>query len=284
MRADSSVTGVDFNIQDGDSINDDAVTSQNNGNGLTNGVPVFISATKVTADPTLAAQFPSYPQEFRFTYANVPTNGTANIAIRLKDLATGVHPSRFAALTRTVNTLAPPLVVHISNPASDGLVIPISTNDIYLIQTCFTPTLTTNNASLFSIYINGVLQPRPSYIFRPPGSVPGCSGLRILLYNWSGALPGTNVIQVTFSNNVVLSDTRTVFVPPELRISDLNSSNQTVVWDSAPGVSYQVLMTTNLGEPFMPIGPVIPANGLSTFYNDTSPPAPQKFYQIIVLP
>ena len=39
--------------------------------------------------------------------------------------------------------------------------------------------------------------------------------MRSLLYNWSGALPGSNTIQVVYSNNaVVLSDARTVIVPP----------------------------------------------------------------------
>jgi hypothetical protein len=51
-------------------------------------------------------------------------------------------------------------------------------------------------------------------------------------------------------------------------------------------VNYTVLATTNLDQPFMPISGVIPANGLSTFYLDISnfPPAPQKFYEIEVVP
>jgi hypothetical protein len=114
--------------------------------------------------------------------------------------------------------------------------------------------------------------------------VAGCPGMSSLLYNWSGGLPGTNVIQVVFSNAVVLSDTRTVIVPPPLRISEFNMGNQTIVWDSAPGVNYVVLATTNLSEPFMPISPVIPGNGTSTFYYDNSSPARQKFYEITTVP
>jgi hypothetical protein len=275
---------VDFNIQDSDPANDDTVTGQNNGNGLTNGAPVFIGATAVTPDASINAQYPNYPKEFRFNYPAVPTNGTATITVRLKTFATGVYSNRLTTLTRTVQTRAPAQVVRISSPATDGTVIPMDQNVVYLIQTCFTSALTSTNANYFSIYINGGLQPRSSYILRSQGAVAGCPGMSSLLYNWSGGLPGTNVIQVVFSNAVVLSDTRIVIVPPPLRISDLNIGNQTIVWDSAPGVNYLVLATTNLSEPFMPISPVIPGNGTSTFYYDNSSPARQKFYEITTVP
>ncbi|MGH7980451.1 MAG: hypothetical protein ACREE6_13830, partial [Limisphaerales bacterium] len=162
-------------------------------------------------------------------------------------------------------------------------------NTTYLIQICFTPTLDTNDPSLFNLTINGVLQPQSSYIFRPPGAVAGCDGMRSLLYNWSGASFGTNIIQVVYSNSssgVVLSDARLVIASQPLVISGLTSNNQLVVWSSTPGVNYTVLATTNLNQPFTPISGVIPANGLTTSYLDisNSPPAPQKFYEIEVAP
>lgn len=284
VRTDNSATSVDFNIQDGDPGNDDAATGQTNGNGLTNGVPAYAGATPVGPDGTLSTQYPNYPQEFRFNYGGVPTNGAATITVRLKTFATGVYSNRLTTLTRAVDTLAPPLIVHISNPSADGTVIPMGSNVVYLIQTCFSPALTTNDASLFGIYINGVLQPRASYIFRAPGSVAGCPGMRTLLYNWSGASVGTNIILVSFNGSVALSDTRTVIVPPALRISGLASNNQLIVWDSVPGLNYMVLATTNLGEPFTPISPIVPGNGLSTFFFDETPSAPQKFYLIETMP
>ena len=81
VRADSTVTGVDFNIQDSNSNNDDIVTGQANGNGNdTNGAPIFVPATPVASPiPTLSATYPNYPQEFRFVYTNVPGSGTATI-------------------------------------------------------------------------------------------------------------------------------------------------------------------------------------------------------------
>jgi alpha-amylase len=213
------------------------------------------------------------------------TNITVNLTNSAFDAVSG--KTMFAPYNLLFQTAAAPPSVYISSPATDGLVIPMGSNTTYLIQVCFTPALDTNNPSLFNLTINGVLQPQSSYIFRPPGAVAGCSGMRSLLYNWSGALPGSNTIQVIYSNNaVVLSDTRTVIVPPPLAISGLANNNRSVVWSSTPGVNYTVLATTNLSQPFTPISGVIPANSLSTSYLDiyNSPPVPQKFYEIEVVP
>ena len=283
IRADSSVTGVDFNIIDGDASNDDFTTGQNNGNGLTNGVAKFVAATAVTPDVTLSAQYTNYPLEFRFTYTNVPTSGTATLTVRLKEYATTVYPNRVTTLTRTVNTLAPTQVVQISSPATDGTVIGYATNSTYLVQACFSATLTSLTSN-FNILINGVLQPQTSYILRPVSAVAGCTGYKAVLYNWNNPPLGTNVIQVIYTNAIPpIGDTRSVVVAPPLKISGLDNNNQLVVWDSAPGVNYQVLATTNLLQPFQVISPVIQGNGSSTFYYDTAP-AEQKFYQIEQLP
>ena len=289
VRADSSVTGVDFNIQDSYAGNDDAVTGESYGNGNSNGVPVFVSASAVSPDPTISAQYPNYPQEFRFNYINVPASGTATITVRLKTFSTGVYTNRLTTLTRTVSTLGPLQYVEISSPAADGTVISMNTNTTYAIQTCFTASLTTSDTSLFSIYINGVLQPQINYFIQASG----CGyGLRSLIYDWTagspGTVTGTNVIQVVYSNSVtstVLSDTRTVVVAPPLQISGLDVNSQLVIWDSASGVNYQVLATTNLTQPFTPISGVIPGTGASTYFYDSSTTnSPQKFYEIEAVP
>jgi hypothetical protein len=54
------------------------------------------------------------------------------------------------------------------------------------------------------------------------------------------------------------------------------------MWDSVPGVAYQVFATTNLTQPFQPVGSVIPSQGATTSYYDPNP-APQKFYQVELL-
>ena len=224
-----------------------------------------------------------------FTADGAGLPGLTNITVNLTNSAFGAVSGKtmFAPYHLLFQTAAAPPSVYISSPATDGLVIPMGSNTTYLIQVCFTPALDTNNPSLFNLTINGMLQPQSSYIFRPPGAVAGCSGMRSLLYNWNGALPGSNTIQVVYSNNgVVLSGARTVIVPPPLAISGLASNNQTVVWSSTLGVNYTVLATTNLSQPFTPISGAIPANGRSTSYLDisNSPPAPQKFYEIEVVP
>jgi hypothetical protein len=313
VRADSSVTGVEFNIADSDSSNDDALTGLNNGNGLTNGTAKFAAATLATPDSTLTQQYLNYPQEFHFNYSAVPSNGTATITVRLKEFSTTVIPSRMTALTRTINTVAPSQTLNIVSPATDGSILVLATNSPLNIQACFTSTLTTNTYALFSIYINGVFQPRnatngtPLYVLSPTG----CTGSqRSLSYNWANPLPGTNVIQVIYTNQFYLSDIRAIAVvrPGDsdedgisdydeliagtdpfdpnsvLRITSLDNGNQLVVWNSVSNVNYQVLATTNLNFPMLPISPLIPGNGSSAFFFDPTTDPTNKFYRIQVVP
>jgi hypothetical protein len=312
VRADSNVTGVDFNIQDSDSSNDDAATGQPNGNGSTNSQPVFVSASPVTPDATISQQYTNYPQEFRFNYVAVPGSGTATITVRLKTVVTSVYPNRLTTLTRTVNTLGPANTLYFSNPASDGMAIVQNSNAVYLVQACFTPSLDTNNVNLFSLYINGDLQPRSSYLLRPPGSVPGCPGLRSFLYNWTNAPAGSNILQLAFTNQVSLTTARSVVVgiigsPQDsdgdgmpdwkelvagtnpydsnsvLRITAIQNGNQ-LVWSSVSNFNYQVLATTNIDVPMSVISPVIHASNSLTFWTDTAPDPDRKFYRVQVVP
>jgi hypothetical protein len=320
VRTDSSVTGVDFNIQDSDPGNDDSATGQSNGNGSSNGVPVFVSGVQVTPDGTLSQQYPNFPLEFRFTYFAVPTSSTATITARLKKFSTSIYPDRFTSLTRVINPRAPAQVLFISTPASDGQAVIVASNDVYTISSCFTSTLTTNNYNLFSIYINGVLQPRQDihgnvlYNIRPFGCAPG---LRQIYYNWTGFSPGTNTIEIDFTNQVAVSATRTVLVgimnspldsdgdgvPDWLElltgtdpynansffhITKLVAGNPVeLVWSSVPSKTYQVLATTNFNYPMMPIAdaavPADPSNTVTHWF-DLAPDATNRFYRIQVLP
>lgn len=284
IRADNLTTEADVNIQDSDPNNDDIRTGQPNGNGNdTNGNPIFVSAPMVTPNVGLNAVWTNYPQEFRLTYSNVPTSGSATITVRLKEYGTAVNTNRYTTLTRTVNTAAPVQVVQISSPATNGTVLSYASNATYLVQACFSSSLTSASND-FTVLINGVLQTQADYIFRPLNGVAACPGMKSLSYNWNNPAVGTNVIQVIYTNAVSpIGDTRSIIVAPPLRISGLSDNNQLVIWDSAPGVNYQVLATTNLSQPFQPISEVIPGSGSSTYFYDPDP-AQQKFYEIMIAP
>jgi hypothetical protein len=222
-----------------------------------------------------------------FTPSEAGFAPSTNISVVLTNLVLDASgQAMFAPYQLLFHTSAAPPSVYISSPASDGLVIAMGSNVTYLVQVCFTPTLDTNDASLFHLTINGELQPQSSYTFRPPGAVAACAGMRTLLYPWSSASPGTNTLQISYNNGVVLSDTRTVIVPPPLSISGLDESNQSVIWSSTPGVTYLVLATTNLSQQFVPVSGTILATGLTTTYLDVSntPSAAQRFYKIKVVP
>ena len=69
-----------------------------------------------------------------------------------------------------------------------------------------------------------------------------------------------------------------------LRITSLENGNQLIVWDSVSNIDYQVLATTNINYPMVPISPVITASGASTFFYDNQPDPAGKFYRIQVVP
>ena len=306
IRTDNSATAAEFNIQDSNALNDDAQTGQANGNGNTNGVPRFVAATAVTPNDTITAAYPNLPKEFRFNYVNVPGSGTATITVRLKTATSGLFTNRFTTLTRTVNTLAPQSVLFINAPATEGMILTLNTNDIYVFRNCYSTNLPPTS-SFYSIYINGVLQPRASYVFLDSGCT---TGLKSVNYVWNSTIPGTNTVSITYSNlavqlqdmrnfvvarpgdsdgdgvsdyNEIISGTDPYDPSSVLRITQLLNGNQ-LVWDSIAGRNYQVLATTNLMSSFTAISSPIQAGGSSTFYVDSAPDAANKFYRIQLVP
>jgi hypothetical protein len=141
--------------------------------------------------------------------------------------------------------------------------------------------------------------------------------MRNLLYIWTNAISGTNVILVAYTNGIALSDTRTVAVarigdPTDsdgdgvpnwmevlagtnpydsnsfLHITSLVAGNPVeLVWSSVPNKTYQVLATTNFSYPMALIpGAVVPADPSNTVtrWFDSAPDATNRFYRIQVLP
>jgi glycosidase/archaellum component FlaG (FlaF/FlaG flagellin family) len=279
VRADSTVTGVDFQIQDSNPLNDDSATGRSNGNGTN----VWVAATAVSPNSGISATYTNLPQEYRFVYTNIPSSGTAQIIVRLKEFASGVYTNRITLLTNNVTTLAPQQIVSIATPATNGMVLTYRTNLSYLVQACFSSTLIPAQTN-FTILINGSLQPQANYYFSPVNGNLACPGYRAIEYTWNNPPAGVNTIEVDYTNGVVpISDTRSITVSPPVVLSPLASNNQLVAWTSAPGVNYQVLATTNLAQPFTPISDPIPASGSTTFFYDPNP-LPQKFYEVIQLP
>jgi len=290
VRTDSTVTGVNFNIQDSNPANNDVNTGQTNGIGNnTNGAPIFIPATQVSPDPTLSLQYPNYLQEFRFVFSAIPPSGTATIYVQLNEYGTVLYTNHYTMLTTTVNTLGP--VVQFARPATDGSIITMASNTTYLLRACYSTNFGTSDTSPFNLTINGSLQPQSSYLlrpagFNPAGYPPACSGMNSLFYIWSLNSPGTtmgaNELQLVYSNSstgIVLSSAVTALVAPQLVISGLSGNNQLVSWNSAPDVTYQVWATTNLAQPFQLISTNIPGQGSTTSFYDPNP-APQKYYEI----
>jgi hypothetical protein len=313
IRTDASATGVDVNISDSSSANDDVVTGLNQGNGLSNGVPVYAAATSVTPQASLTTTYPNYPKEYRFTYANVPSSGTATITVRLSEATTAILTNRVLLMTRTVNTLAPARVLYLSTPATNGPINLASNGATFTIRACNTTQgAETGNINNYTLKINGNTIPTGDLVLGTSGACG--AGYNALSYRWGNIPAGTNVVEVTFNGSVVLTDTRTivaVYPPPPtqdtdgdgmtdeaeliagtdpndpdsvLVITGLENGNQSVVWSSVVGKNYQVLATTDFATPLTPISPVIQASGTTSFYFDSLPDATNKFYRIQVVP
>ena len=109
------------------------------------------------------------------------------------------------------------------------------------------------------------------------GTLTGTSGSPIQMF--AAFNVGTGSFENAYFNTMQISA-----AGPVVTIG--SGSNAEIIWSSTPGYKYMVLGTTNFASPFTPVSGVITATGLSTSYVDVSnsPPAPQKFYRIEVVP
>jgi hypothetical protein len=305
VRADSTVTGVNFNIQDFNPGNDDVNTGQANGNGNnTNGAPIFVAATPVSPDPALSLQYTNYPQEFQFVYTNVPTTGNATIYVQLNEYSTSLYTNHYTMLTAAVNTAAQ--ILQISSPPVNGMALLLPSNSVYAIQACYN--VPNANSAFFSVSINGIHQSLLNYSLGGAACDPT---LQTFNCNWNLPPLGSNVINVSYSYNGEILNAQTTVVVFNSQSSSttyglpgydyfvsgtspanpagwlrLNRvANGLVDWTSVAGKNYQVLASTNLSAGFVPVSPIISATNTNCFFLDTNyTKMPDRFYQIQVIP
>ena len=160
VRTDPTVREVWYRIEDGDTANDDAAIGKANGNG-TGFEPYTDSnadgeydpgepftdldgdatwdSTGVTSWQQAYATTPSdmnqaYPMSWRFTYANLPTGGTATIKVRLREWSSAeriawtngamtTNTGHYTELTRTVTPAGPNYKLYFDWPETDGALV-----------------------------------------------------------------------------------------------------------------------------------------------------------------
>lgn len=167
VRTDPTARDVYFNIQDSNPLNDDAQTGQNNGNGTNAlGQLAWVRASSVTPSLNIQSEF---PDEWRFTYRNIPASGMATVNVRLAEISSSTNLALtdaqgwFQTLRRIVQTAGPTQALFIAFPSSDGELI----NDQwdYVMRVRFSksiadPFTEPELKDRFLVRINGSAQPK----------------------------------------------------------------------------------------------------------------------------
>ena len=142
-RTDPTVTEVWYKIIDSDASNDDSVLNTSNGNGA------WVQATQVTPSLTTSS---AYPNEWRFNYNNIPSSGSAQILVRLRELSSADSTQftatastaddtakHYTTLVRNVTTAGPATRMFVAFPAADGTVVDAG----YVLKVWFSKSLAT---------------------------------------------------------------------------------------------------------------------------------------------
>ncbi len=167
VRTDPTARDVYFNIDDGNPLNDDANTGQNNGNGTNAlGDRAWVRANSVTPSLNIQSEF---PDEWRFTYRNIPASGVATVNVRLAEISSSTNLALsdgagwFQTLRRLVNTAGPTQELAVAFPENDGMLI----NDQwdYVMRVRFSksiadPFTVDQLKDRFLVRINGSAQPK----------------------------------------------------------------------------------------------------------------------------
>lgn len=171
VRTDPTVREVWFNILDSSPANDDGATTNLFGNGIgTNGQPSWVRASQVT--PSLNITNSPFPDEYRFTYRNIPASGTATVQVRLVEISSSTNFSlsdpagHYTTLQRVVQTQAPTQAMFVAFPEVDGKVI--NDQEDYVMKIWFSTSLADNIdqdtlKNRFLLRINGSAQSRTGW-------------------------------------------------------------------------------------------------------------------------
>ncbi len=240
VRTDSTVEEVWFNVTDSEAGNDDAATSQPNGNGAgfepftdlnrnglrdanedftdLNGnggydtvIPIaWARASSVTINPS-----PTNPlqKEWRIRYTNIPATGSATLTFRLleasssRDFTQDATTGHYTQLVRTVNTAGPLERINIAFPQNDGDLV----DDNYTMKVLFSKALANGltEAQLkasFSFRANGIEQGREGFSIdygdRGPGNAYHELAIPLPnLYNDVASFVHQLVVDYTFPQN-----------------------------------------------------------------------------------
>ena len=174
VRTDATVDEVWYRIEDSETTNDDINTGSSNGNGLgfepfvdtnrngthdsnesyedlnENGnwdtnLDIWVRASELTPSLEVEPSDPALRKEWRFDYINIPSTGSANVKVRLrelssskfKDFALNDDGGHYTTLARNVNTSGPDERMFIAFPSQEGQIV----DDSYVMKVYFSKSL-----------------------------------------------------------------------------------------------------------------------------------------------
>jgi len=205
VRTDPTVREVWVNIRDNNPGNDDGSTGGSNGNGTnTAGQFSWIQANKVTPSANINSP---HPDEWRFTYRNIPSSGNVTMLVRLVEWTSSTNfnlsdtDGHYTTLQRLAVAAAPTQALFVAFPTTDGTVV----DSNYVMKVHF-------STSLASGISSNDLKER--FLLRINGSAQGRDNYHIIYSNISGQyhelayqLPNMYNGQVNFLHNIEVTHT-----------------------------------------------------------------------------
>lgn len=212
-----------------------------------NGTGTWTQATQIS--PSTPGLNTIYPLEWRFNYINIPTNGTAQIDVRLLKLTSSTNMSLTSDVAGHFTTLSRTAAIsQVLDHVGDG--IPDSWRAQYF------PNQPTNN-------VNGMMTNNQSCAT--------CDADGDGLNNLQEFLAGTDPTNPATAFRII-------------SITQQPGGTNVIVWTSVTGKNYQVYATTDPANTYAPIGSTVPSAGTNTSYTDSGVTGATKYYKVQVVP